>query len=277
MNVSEFSRLLDVSTANAIAFAKTMLLDELPDKYVYRIFPNQSYDGNREDDEIVYPTDSLASLNDYREMTRDDCIRFLYRDGRIAEWIDISVGAADSNFTYVDCRCCGRFTDNDEKLYYNHTNCGPFGIKSPPIPYWTRSALDRPRFSLADTVAPPKKDMPNPYQPPAERSPADSRSIEPARIFLAAIVLTSGLWIAGSAVERFRFYGGFKLFASVLASEPGSIVLWVLTHVFGILATFIVSAGIVRKSNRMVLQGSAGFLATCIFAWAWPIDFLWFG
>ncbi|MBL8814409.1 MAG: hypothetical protein JNL58_00150 [Planctomyces sp.] len=157
MNVSEFSQLLDLATADAIAFAKTMLLDELPDKYVYRIFPNQSYDGNREDEEIVYPADSLASLNDYREMTRDDCIRFLYRDGRIPEWIDISVGAADSNLTYVHCRCCGRFTDDDEKLYYNHTNRGPFGIKSPPIPYWIRSGVEGPRFSLGDTVAPPKK------------------------------------------------------------------------------------------------------------------------
>jgi hypothetical protein len=154
MQQSDFVRLLDLATADAIAFAKTMLLDQLPEKYIYRIFPNQSYDDNRDADVIVYPMDSLDSLDDYREMTRGDCIRFLYREGRIPEWIDISVGGADTNLTYVDCRCCGRFTNDDERLYYNRRERGPFGVKSPTFPHWIPMGEKSPRFRLADIVTP---------------------------------------------------------------------------------------------------------------------------
>ncbi len=155
MQQSEFTRLLDVSTANAIAFAKTQLLDDLPDEYVYRVFPNQSFDDNRDPDEIVYPDDSLKSIHDHIEMTRDDCIRYLYREGRIPEWIDISVGATDASLTYIDLRCCGRFTDNDERLYYNRCQRGPFGIKSPAFPPGIPLGEKKPKFRLADIAAPP--------------------------------------------------------------------------------------------------------------------------
>ena len=150
MQQSEFTRLLDISTADAIAFAKTILLDSLPVGYVYRVFPNQSYDDNRGPDVIVYPEDSLESLDDYIEMTRDECVSFLYRDGRIPEWIDISVGGANNNLTFIDCLCCGRFTDNDEHLYYTRCQRGPFGIKSPTFPPSVPFGEKHPRFRLAD-------------------------------------------------------------------------------------------------------------------------------
>lgn len=152
MQQADFSRLLDLATADAIALAKMMLLDELSDQYVYRIFPNQSFDGNRDAEEIVYPMDSLGSIDDYIMMTRDECISFMYREGRLPEWIDISVGAAGADLTYIDCRCCGRFTDNDQRLYYNRTGRGPFGIKSPTLPNWILPGEKIPKFRLADTA-----------------------------------------------------------------------------------------------------------------------------
>ena len=87
MLLSDFATLLDMSTADAIAFARSMVLDELPDSYTYRVFPNQSCDKHLEPDEVAYPGDSLDGLHDYIEMGRDDCIRFLYRGGRVPEWI----------------------------------------------------------------------------------------------------------------------------------------------------------------------------------------------
>lgn len=150
MQLSDFSRLLDVSTADAIAFAKTILLDDLPVNVAYRVFPNQSHDDNRAPDVFVYPEDSLESIDDYIEMSRDECVRFLYRDGRVPEWIDISVGSADNKLTYIDCLCCGRFTDDDERLYYVRSDRGPFGIKSPTFPTSIPFGETRPRFWIAD-------------------------------------------------------------------------------------------------------------------------------
>ena len=96
-------------------------------------------------------------------------------------------------------------------------------------------------------------------------------------MFFAAMALLGGLCIVASAIDRFYFYGGFRSLASMSNVELGSVALWALTHLFGILTAFIVCVGIVRKTNRMVLLGSTGFLAICTFAWAWPMDFLWFG
>lgn len=149
MQLSEFAQLLDVSTADAIAFAKTMLLDHLPSNVAYRVFPNQSHDHNRRPD-VVYPDDSLNSPDDYLEMSREQCICFLYRVGRIPEWIDLSVGSADENLTYVDCLCCGRFTDEDERLYYARCERGPFGVKSPTFPTSKLFHETQPRFWLSD-------------------------------------------------------------------------------------------------------------------------------
>jgi hypothetical protein len=155
MLLSEFTRLFDLSTSDAIAFAKTMLVDELPGEFTYRLFPNQSYDDNRAPDEIVYPDDSLESLHDFIEMSRNECINFLFRDGRIPEWIDISVGAADATRTYIYLLCCGRFTNDDNRLYYNRCQRGPFGIKSPVFPRWIPLGETNPKFRLADSPSRP--------------------------------------------------------------------------------------------------------------------------
>jgi hypothetical protein len=150
MDLSEFTRLFDLSTEDAISFAKTILLDSLPDELRFRLFPNQSHDDNRAPDEIVYPEDSLESLDQFLELSRDDCIRFLYRDGRIPAWIDVSVGAADATRTYIHLLCCGRYTDDDNRLCYNRCQRGPFGIKSPTFPPWIPFDEKNPKFRLAD-------------------------------------------------------------------------------------------------------------------------------
>ena len=78
------------------------------------------------------------------------------RIGRILEWIDISVGAVDYEFTYVYCRCCGRFTANDDRLYYKKFDRGPFGIESPPLPPHVALGEEPPRFWIDDAVRPPR-------------------------------------------------------------------------------------------------------------------------
>ncbi len=52
--------------------------------------------------------------------------------------------------------------------------------------------------------------------------------------------------------------------------------LWALTHLLGIIAALIVFTGLVRKTKSLVFLGGVAFLAVCTFAWAWPMDFLWF-
>ncbi len=128
MQQADFSRLLDLATADAIALAKMMLLDELSDQYVYRIFPNQSFDGNRDAEEIVYPMDSLGSIDDYIMMTRDECISFMYREGRLPEWIDISVGAAGADLTYIAVGVAGDLLTTTSGYIITVPDAGRLGL-----------------------------------------------------------------------------------------------------------------------------------------------------
>ncbi len=117
----------------------------------------------------------------------------------------------------------------------------------------------------------------NPYQSPEEQTASVSAQTRIMRICLAAIAFLSGLGIAASAVNRVYFYGGAKVLIGAFAASPTPVALWALSHLLGILSAFVVCAGVVRKSNRMVLSGIVVFLGLCVFAWAWPMDFLWFG
>ena len=119
--------------------------------------------------------------------------------------------------------------------------------------------------------------MTNPYQSPADQVPVGIARNAAIRSFLAAMALLGGVSIAVSAVNRVHFYGGWQSLASMLALQPYSVGLWALTHSLGILTACLVCVGLVRKSNRTVFLGVAGFLGICMFAWAWPMDFLWFG
>jgi hypothetical protein len=121
----------------AVDFASEHVQQSLPDGVAYRVYPNQSYDGHpRVSDEVVFPEDSLSGLEDYHGVWGEErVVAFLWREGKIPEWIDVSVEAIDRTRTLVALRCCGRFTADDRLYYYNRFGeLPPFGIKSPTLP-----------------------------------------------------------------------------------------------------------------------------------------------
>lgn len=131
MTESEFRELLLAATDHAIGFAKRYVVQDLPSSAKYHVLLNQSFDGYATADEVVYPQDDGREIS---FASADEVVALLYRDGRCPEWIDVAVEAAGPNFTLVRLLCCGRFTDDLEKMYYRREGRGPFGIKSPDLP-----------------------------------------------------------------------------------------------------------------------------------------------
>lgn len=120
----------------------------------YVVFLNQSYDGNRKEYELVYPDDSKRVEQDLSET---EVVELLYRDGRCPQWIDIWVAGADRSSTLMCLTCCGRYHDNDERLYYYEQGTQPFGIKLPTcLPMdWKQGdkvSLDSPKKALASLL-----------------------------------------------------------------------------------------------------------------------------
>jgi hypothetical protein len=67
-------------------------------------------------------------------MTGVEAIDFLVRDGRVPQWIDVSVAEVRGEFTLIELACCGRFVAEEDRMYYHAYGMGPFGLKGPPLP-----------------------------------------------------------------------------------------------------------------------------------------------
>ena len=143
MTESEFHQLLLTASEHAVRFAERYVVQELPGTLRYHVLLNQSFDGNATSEEVLYPEDDGK---DVVRVSAQTVVALLYRDGRCPEWIDVSVEAVGTGFTLLRLLCCGRYTNDRKKMYYDDQGLGPFGIKSPALPsdYVEGSKFDIP-------------------------------------------------------------------------------------------------------------------------------------
>jgi hypothetical protein len=146
VNASEFCR----------EFTARFVVDTLPARSRFVVFLNCSYDGNAlKNGEFVFPDDVLKYGQRIGPLEASEVVSLLWRDQMVPEWIDISVCDADEQFTYFGLKCCGRFTSQDQLLYYTWTDVAPFGVKGPSYPKeLVMAVLDGkqiPKFTLAES------------------------------------------------------------------------------------------------------------------------------
>ncbi len=138
-------RQLERATEIAIEFARRYCHQRLLGPAVYRVLPNQSFDENRSPDEVVFPDEAGAAL-DATPWSGDRVVDWLWRDGRVPVWVDISVFDERSSEVVVQLLCAGRWSANPERLHYElDGHRSPFGIKSPPLP---RAWQDGDQFDI---------------------------------------------------------------------------------------------------------------------------------
>ncbi|MGE5186544.1 MAG: hypothetical protein ACM31C_31025 [Acidobacteriota bacterium] len=128
-------------------FARRFIEEPLPDELRYRLRLNRSYDGEaRVGDEVVYPEDSTCERAEaVRDCSEARVVDVLWRDGRVPEWIDVSVLDALDDVTLVELMCCGRFTADEQRLYHVAEGRPPFHMTSPTLP---PRYQDGERFSI---------------------------------------------------------------------------------------------------------------------------------
>ena len=131
MRNEDFHFRLQAATFAAIRFAQTMVKDTLRLEPKFFVALNASYDGNRENDEKVYPEDDGRIAID---LSDQDVVKLLCREEAVPQWIDIGVAFCTREFTGLSLTCCGRFHPDDQRLYYYTGGTQPFGIKSPVLP-----------------------------------------------------------------------------------------------------------------------------------------------
>jgi hypothetical protein len=144
-----FEERLHQATRHAIQFARELVHQPLPDEVSFRIYPNQSFDGNpRVGDEIVFPDESLPEGEILGPWSAEEVLEYLWRAGRVPEWIDAAVESADAQRSLIGLHCCGRYTATEELLYHRPGGMAPFSIKSPVLPSDWKSVEASGRFDL---------------------------------------------------------------------------------------------------------------------------------
>lgn len=130
MEKEDFKINLKKALDGLIDFTQEMVTNKLPHEYKFIIKTNCSYDGNElTADEEVYPDDKIDETSSINPATESTVIDYLWRNGKVPQWINLQVSSCDSNFSYITLECCGRFS-----AILNHKD-GPFRALGPNIPY----------------------------------------------------------------------------------------------------------------------------------------------
>jgi hypothetical protein len=141
MTRAEFARRLHEAAMRALAFARELVVNDVPDDHRFDLFIKPHGPGH--DGPIVDPC--LQDLWDRsrgiaRELTVDQVITELWHDGRVPEWIDISLGAIELPrddrwrvVSFIELHCSRTLVD-DAGLWYANEGAPPFHIQGPSIP-----------------------------------------------------------------------------------------------------------------------------------------------
>jgi hypothetical protein len=132
-----FAARLDRAAEAAWSLAGRLVVEELPPRLVFRVRLNRSYDGNApRPGELRFPAD--GAVDRAAELSSCDSatvVEELWRDGYVPQWIDVAVVDETGETTVVELICCGRFVDDDERLYHSGEGRPPFHVVSPVLPH----------------------------------------------------------------------------------------------------------------------------------------------
>jgi hypothetical protein len=149
MERSTFERHFRKAHTHCLEWTRTWVIQPLPDQRIFQFFPYDSDEFYNPEYEVIYPEEALPDpLNDYLEMTEEEVIRYLWRDGKVPAWVNVSVRAQDRRYTYIALECCGRYTDHEDFIYHHWGGCPPFQVQSPPMPIGWKGVEEDGKFDL---------------------------------------------------------------------------------------------------------------------------------
>jgi hypothetical protein len=133
ISLNSFKDNLGSSAQHALDFARSLVFNVLPDSIQYNVYLGASYDENPlEEGEETYPDDYVDGVK--RNLNSDEVVELLWRDGKVPEWVNVSVEIYDHDCTSIKLECCGRFSDNKKHIYHAHEGRAPFHVLGPSMP-----------------------------------------------------------------------------------------------------------------------------------------------
>jgi hypothetical protein len=74
--------------------------------------------------------------------------KYLWVDGKVPQWVNLSVHAADGEHTYVEVCVTDRLVAELSQMYHQREGNPPFHVLGPAVPPWWVSPAESGKFSL---------------------------------------------------------------------------------------------------------------------------------
>lgn len=137
---SGFKKNFDDSVDYAINIAKKYISNEIPTSLVYLVYLNCSYDNGRllDTEHLVYKDTTQLK---YALENPSEVVSLLWVDGKVPEWINVSVDSIENGHLIIKLVCCGRFSSNKLDMYLPQSGFSPFSPRSPSLPPWYEEGI----------------------------------------------------------------------------------------------------------------------------------------
>jgi hypothetical protein len=146
MEKAAFIAAFDRAATFCRAFAQQFVLEELPPSLLFD-FAAACRPVDTEG-RIKFLGGRLLTPAQLRGVDPVRARKYLWVDGKVLQWINFSVHAADAEHTYIEVMVCGRLTAEDHALYHQREGNPPFHVLGPALPPGWVSRAESGKFSL---------------------------------------------------------------------------------------------------------------------------------
>ena len=146
MELQWFIAAFDRAAARCREFAQQFVSDELPSslRFDFEIARMPLDEKGR----VKFLGGRLLPPTQLRAVDSVLAQKYLWVDGRIPHWINLSVHAADLEHTYIEVCTSARLTNELERLYHDREGNPPFHVLGPALPPGWESVTVNGRFNL---------------------------------------------------------------------------------------------------------------------------------
>jgi len=108
------------SAQYALEFARSLVVNRLPSELHYTISETAS--------------DNFHENESYIFLDAEKVVEYLWRDGKVPEWVNVFVISANERSTLIKLDCCRRYSNDIKDMYHAREGRAPFHVLGPPAP-----------------------------------------------------------------------------------------------------------------------------------------------
>jgi hypothetical protein len=146
MELSAFITAFNRAASDCRQFAQQFVVEELPESIRFDfVAVRRAVDATRR---IKFLGGRLLTPAQLRGVEPARARKYVWVDGKIPQWINFAVHAADAEHTYIEVVVCDLLTADNQALYHKREGNPPFHILSPALQSDWVSLAESAKFRL---------------------------------------------------------------------------------------------------------------------------------